>query len=165
MCCNAIARFNPTASDLRLIITATKIIVHLERIGDEAKKIAHMTERRAQQYPLGMPRFLEINQVSELTQKMLKNVLDSYARQDPVTARKQIENSILVNAVFDKIFRHLIAFMSESPHSISATLEFLLIIKAIERISAHGRFIAELILDSSDKNDDTTCRLKQSVPV
>lgn len=165
MCCNAIARFNPTASDLRLIITATKIIVHLERIGDEAKKIAHMTERRAQQYRLGMPRFLEINQASELTQQMLKNVLDSYARQDPVTARKQIENSNLINAVFDKILRHLIAFMSESPHSITATLEFLLIIKAIERISAHGRFIAELILDSSGKNDDAARRLKQSVPV
>lgn len=160
LCCNAIARFNPTANDLRLIITATKIIVHLERIGDEAKKIAHMTERRVQQYHLGMPRFLEINHVTELTQHMLKEVLDSYARQDPIPARKLIIHNDLVSAEFDSILRHLIAFMSENPHSITSSLEFYLITKAIERISAHVKFIAELILESSNKNYSIEYRQK-----
>lgn len=96
LCCNAIACYKPTASDLRLLVTATKIIVHLDRIGDEAKKIAHMTERRAQQYHLAMPRLSEINHVTELAREMLKDVLDSYARLDPASARKIIDRNDLV---------------------------------------------------------------------
>lgn len=152
LCCNAIARFNPIANDLRLIVTATKIIVHLERIGDEAKKIAHVTERRAQQYHLGIPRFVEIKHATDLTQSMLKEVLDSYARQEPISANILADRNELVKAEFENILRHLIEFMSENPHSITSSLDFFLITKAIERISTHVRFIAELILESSNKN-------------
>jgi phosphate transport system protein len=154
LCCNAIACYKPTASDLRLIITATKVIVHLERIGDEAKKIAHMAERRAQQYHLAMPRFSEINHATELTQDLLKDVLDSFARLDPASARKVIHRRDLVKAEFDSILRHLIEFMTENPHTISTSLEFFLITKAIERISDHVKFIAELVLESSNRYYD-----------
>ena len=151
LCCNAIARYKPSANDLRLIITATKIIAHLERIGDEIKKIAHMTERRAQQYHLGMPRFLVINHITKLTQSMLNDVLDSYARQDTIQARKLIDRYDLVKEEFDNTLRHLIEFMTENPHNITSTLEFFLIAKAIERISAHVKYIAELILENANK--------------
>ena len=158
LCCNAIALYKPTASDLRLIITSTKIIVHLERIGDEAKKISHMTERRAQQYQLAAPRFSEINYAIELTGNMLNDVLDSYARLDLISALKLIDRSDMVKEEFDSIFRHLIEFMTENPHTITTSLEFFLITKAIERIADHVKFIAELIIESSSRYYDNQYR-------
>lgn len=154
LCCNAIACYKPTASDLRLIVTATKVIVHLERIGDEAKKIANMAERRSHQYHLAMPRFSEINHATELTQDILRDVLDSFARLDPASARKVIDRRDLVKQEFDSILRHLIEFMTENPHTISTSLDFFLVTKAIERISDHVRFIAELVLESSNRYYD-----------
>jgi len=154
LCCNAIACYKPKASDLRLLVTATKIIVHLEHIGNEAKKIAHMTERRAQQCLLAMPRFSAINHASELTQTILKDVLDSYARIDPESARKAIERNDSVKVECDSILHHLIEFMSENPHTISTSLEYFLITKAIERIGDHGKFIAELVIESSNRYHD-----------
>jgi phosphate transport system protein len=158
LCCNAIACYKPTASDLRWIVTSTKIIVHLERIGDEIKKIAHMTERRIQQYHLAMPRFSEIKLVAERTQAMLKDVLDSYARLDPQFARNVIERNDLVKAEFDNILRQLIKFMTENPHTISTSLDFFLITKAIERISNHVKFIAELVMEPSNRYCNTQHR-------
>ena len=165
LCCNAIARYKPTASDLRLIVTSTKIIVHLERIGDEVKKIANMTERRAQQYQLAIPRFTEINHATKLTQSMLKDVLDSYARLDPIAARRLIDRNDLVKEEFDCILRHLIEFMTENPHTISTSLDFFLITKAIERISDHVKFIAELVLKTSNRYYDIQYRQVQEFEI
>jgi phosphate transport system protein len=151
LCCNAIACYKPTAGDLRWIVTGTKIIVHLERIGDEVKKIAHMTERRIQQYHLAMPRFVEIKLVAERTQAMLKDVLDSFARFDPASARNVIDRNDLAKEEFDKILRQLIKFMTENPHTISTSLDFFLITKAIERISDHVKFIAELVMEPANR--------------
>jgi len=156
LCCNALACHKPTASDLRLIITATKIIVHLERIGDEAKKIAHMTERRAHSHHLAIPRFSKINHATELTQVTLKDVLDSFARLDPVSAGKLMDRNDTVKEELDSTLRHLVEYMTENPHTISTSLEFFLITKAIERISDHVKFIAELVIEASNRYDDIT---------
>lgn len=165
LCCNAIACYKPAASDLRLIITATKIIVHLERIGNESKKIAHMAERRAQQYQLAMPRFSEINHATELTQVMLKDVLDSFARLDPVMARKVIDRNDLAKEEFDIILRHLVEFMTENPHTISTSLEFFFITKAIERISDYVKFIAELVMEASNRYYDIKYQQVQELEI
>jgi phosphate transport system protein len=165
LCCNAIACYKPTASDLRLIITATKIIVHLERIGDEAKKIAHMTERRAHSHRLAIPRFSKINHATELTQAMLKDVLDSFARFDPISARKLIDNHDTVKEEFDSTLRHLIEYMTENPHTISTSLEFFLITKAIEHIGDHVKFIAELVIESSNRYDDIPYQQAQELEI
>lgn len=154
LCCNALACHKPTASDLRLIITATKIIVHLERIGDEAKKIAHMTERRAHSHHLAIPRFSKINHATELTQSMLKAVLDSFSRLDPLSAGKLIDRNDAVKEELGSTLRHLIEYMTDNPHTISSSLEFLLITKAIERISDHVKSIAELVIAASNRYDD-----------
>jgi phosphate transport system protein len=154
LCCNAIACYKPTASDLRLIVTSTKIIMHLERIGDEAKKIAHISERRAQQYNLVMPRFSDIGHATGLTMESLKDVLDSFARLDFISARKVIDRNGLGKEKFDSILRNLVEFMTENPHAISTLLECLLITKAIERISDHVKFIAELVMESSNRYYD-----------
>ena len=165
LCCNALACYKPTASDLRLIITATKIIVHLERIGDEAKKIAQITERRAHSHRLTIPRFSKINDATELTQVMLKDVLDSFARLDPISARKLINNYGTVKVALDSTLRHLIEYMTSNPHTISATLEFLLITKAIEDISDHVKSIAELVIESSNRYDDISYRQAQEFEI
>jgi len=157
LCCNALACYNPTASDLRRIVTATKIIVHLERIGDEAKKIAHMTERRTQQYQLAMPRFAEIKLVAEQTQKILKDVLDSYARHDSLSACNIIVRHDIAKEEFDSILRQLIKFMTETPHTISTSLDFFLITKAIERIGDHVKYVAELVAQPSNRYIETQC--------
>ncbi len=155
LCCSLIARRKPTASDLRLIVNATKIIVHMERIGDEAKKVAHIAERRAQQYRLAIPRPLRLNQTTELTRSMLEDVLDSYARLDPRSARKVIEQNDLLKEEFVILFHHLVEFMTENPHTISASLETLFVVKAIERMGDHIKFISELVIGSSNRYYDT----------
>lgn len=152
LCCSAIARYQPTAGDLRALVTATKIIVPLERIGDEAKKIAHMAEQRALQYQLVMPRFSEIRHSAEATRKMLQEVLDSFARLDPASARRVMEENDLLKKEFDSILRNLVVYMSENPRAISASLDTLFIAKAIERVVDHIRQISALVIESSGRH-------------
>ena len=158
LCCSAIARHNPKASDLRLIVNATKIIVHLERIGDEAKKIAGIVERHTQQYRLAAPRTLKISNISGLTQTMLQDALHSFARMDQLSARKICAQNDLLKEEFFKVFHHLIEFMAASPHTISVSLETLFIVKAIERIGDHIKFISELVINSSNRYYDKEYR-------
>ena len=158
LCCNALACYKPTAGDLRRIVTATKIIVHLERIGDEAKKIAHMTERRTRQYELAMPRFIEIKLVAEHTQEILKEVLDSYARQDSLSACNIIVRHDIAKEEFNGILRQIIKFMTETPHTISTSLDFFLITKAIERIGDHVKYVAELVAQQSNRYNAAQCQ-------
>jgi len=154
LCCNAIACYKPTASDLRSIVTSTKIIMHLERIGDEAKKIAHISERRAHQYNLAMPRFLEISHATESILESLRDVLDSFALLDFISAQKVIDRIGLGKENFENILRNLVEFMTDHPHTISTSLEFLLVTKAIERINDHVKSIAELVMESSNRYYD-----------
>lgn len=151
LCCNVIACHKPTASDLRWIITTTKIIVHLERIGDEIKKIANITERRAQKNQLSTPRFKEINLAAAKTQAMLKHVLDSFARTDTQSALGLIGQSDAMKKDFESILLHLISFMTDKPHTITASLEFFLITKALESISEHIKSIAMHVIKQSDR--------------
>lgn len=151
LCCNAIACHKPTASDLRWIVTTTKIIVHLERIGDEIKKIALMTERRAQRNQLSTTRLNEVNLAATKTQAMLKQVLDSFARTDTQSALGLIGQSDAMKKEFDIILLHLISFMTDKPHTITTSLEFFLITKALESISEHIKSIATLVINQSDR--------------
>jgi phosphate transport system protein len=155
LCCAAIARHKPKASDLRLIVNATKIIMHLERIGDEAKKIANIAERRAHQYHLTILRPLKINHATKMTQTLLSEVLLCFARLDPISARSISGQNDLLKSEIVGLFHHLIEFMSEDPHKISASLEILFIAKAIERIGDHIKSISELVIHSSNRYYDT----------
>lgn len=154
LCCSVIACHKPTASDLRLILTATKIIVQLERIGDESKKIASIAERRAQNHRLAIPRFSKIRHSAELTQKMLQDVLDSIARFDPSSARSVRNQNTLVTEEYCVLLRNLIQFMSGNPSTISTSIETLFIAKAIERIGEHIRIISELVIDASNRYNE-----------
>jgi len=145
-CSHLIARRQPAAGDLRMILTIVKLITDLERIGDEAAKIARFAQKTFKTDRMWTPRFAEIKTMANLAHKMLHMSLDAFARSD---ANKVIEIAQMDENVDDQYrmtIRHLITFMLEDPRSISMSLEVLSIAKAIERIGDHSKNIAEYVV-------------------
>jgi phosphate transport system protein len=146
-CCSIIARRQPAANDLRFIVSATKVVVHLERIGDETKKIARMAELLAKPDRLTLPRFSEIGHAATLAQSMLHEALDALARLDGQAANAIIQRDAMLNSEYHAILRHLVGYMMDNPRSISASLEILFIAKAIERIGDHIKSVLKQVSD------------------
>ena len=145
-CSQMIARRQPTAGDLRLIMTVVKTITDLERIGDEAEKIARMAQMLSQKNALAIPRYHEIERAAQIATDMLHKVLDAFARLDVVMAAQVVRQDDLVDEEFRGIMRYLITFMMEDPRTISTALEILFIAKAIERIGDHAQNMAEYVI-------------------
>ncbi|MFY9259708.1 MAG: phosphate signaling complex protein PhoU [Gallionella sp.] len=145
-CSQVIARRQPTASDLRLVMTVVKTITDLERIGDEAEKIARMAKMLSQKHGLAIPRYTEIKHASEIAIDMLRKALDAFARLDVVLAAQVVRQDDQVDEEFRAIMRYLITFMMEDPRTISTSLEILFVAKAIERIGDHAQNIAEYVI-------------------
>ncbi len=145
-CSQVIARRQPTASDLRLVMTVVKTITDLERIGDEAEKIARMAKMLSQKHGLAIPRYHEIKHASEIAVDMLRKALDAFARLDVVMAAQVVRQDDQVDEEFRAIMRYLITFMMEDPRTISTSLEILFVAKAIERIGDHAQNIAEYVI-------------------
>jgi len=146
ICNQIIARRQPTASDLRMIMMVIKTITDLERIGDEAEKIARMARLLYSNDRMHMPRFVEIKHMASIAMDMLHKALDSFARLDLNTAAQIVRQDELVDAEFRSIMRHLITFMMEDPRKISNSLEILFIAKAIERIGDHAKNMSEYVV-------------------
>jgi phosphate transport system protein len=151
LCVNAIARQQPAASDLQSIVIATKIVVHLERIGDEAKKIARIAERLAQQNILTRQRFSGIHVAAQLAQQKLTEVIDCFARLDSFTAYKLFGSEDLINEEFNKILEHMIQSMTGDPRTISSSLEIVFVAKAIDHIGSHIKHLSKLVIDASGR--------------
>lgn len=145
-CSQMIARRQPTAGDLRLIMTVVKTITDLERIGDEAEKIARMAKMLSQKNVLSKPRYHEIERASEIAVDMLRKALDAFARLDVVMAAQVVRQDDQVDEEFRGIMRYLITFMMEDPRTISTSLEILFVAKAIERIGDHAQNMAEYVI-------------------
>ncbi len=145
-CSQTIARRQPTASDLRLIMTVVKTVTDLERIGDEAEKIARMAKMLSQRNLLAIPRYHEIMRASEIAVDMLRKTLDAFARLDVGMAAQVVRQDDQVDEEFRSIMRYLITFMMEDPRTISTALEILFIAKAIERIGDHAQNMAEYVI-------------------
>ena len=145
-CNQLIARRQPAAGDLRLIMTVIKTITDLERIGDEAEKIARMAKLLSQKERLILPRYHEIKHAAELALDMLRKSLDAFARLDPTVAAQVVRQDERVDEEFRTIMRYLITFMMEDPRTISTALEILFIAKAIERIGDHAKNMAEYVV-------------------
>jgi phosphate transport system protein len=145
-CSQVIARRQPTASDLRLVMMVVKTITDLERIGDEAEKIARMAKMLSQKHGLAVPRYNEIKHASELAVDMLRKSLDAFARLDVQMAAEVVRQDDLVDDEFRAIMRYLITFMMEDPRTISTSLEILFVAKAIERIGDHAKNISEYVI-------------------
>jgi phosphate transport system protein len=146
-CCNQIiARRQPAAGDLRMVMTVIKTITDLERIGDEAEKIARMGKLLSQRKSLILPRYTEIKHAAEMALDMLRKSLDAFARLDLAYAAQVVRQDELVDEEFRTIMRYLITFMMEDPRTISTALEILFVAKAIERIGDHAKNMSEYVI-------------------
>ena len=144
-CSHIIARRQPAASDLRLLIAVIKTITDLERIGDEAEKIARMAKLIYAAERMHMPR-MEMRNMAGLALAMLRKALDAFARLDVKAALEVVKQDDAVDAEFRAVLRQLITFMMEDPRTISRCLEVLFIAKAIERIGDHSKNMAEYVI-------------------
>jgi phosphate transport system protein len=141
-----IARRQPTARDLRLLMAISKATANLERVGDEAEKIARMVLSIINS---GAPRALpslELRVASDLASSLLRKALDAFARLDTTAALSILKEDDLIDREFDGFVRKLITYMMEDPRMISPSLDLLFLAKAIERIGDHAKNIAELII-------------------
>ncbi|MEO8653318.1 MAG: phosphate signaling complex protein PhoU [Ramlibacter sp.] len=141
-----IARRQPTARDLRLLIAISKTTANLERAGDEAEKIARMVKSIVAS---GEGRTLpasELRVEADLASGLLRKALDAFARLDAGAAVSILKEDNLIDREFDGFVRKLITYMMEDPRTISASLDLLFVAKAIERIGDHAKNIAEFII-------------------
>jgi phosphate transport system protein len=141
-CSHIIARRQPTAGDLRMLMTVVKMITDLERIGDEAQKVARMARMIHEAERANMPR-VELAHIADTAIEMLRKALDSFARLDPVAAAQVVRDDIALDDEYRAIVRQLITFMIEDPRTISRSIEILFIVKALERIGDHAKNMCE----------------------
>jgi phosphate transport system protein len=142
-----IVRRQPAASDLRLIVAVSKAVTDLERIGDEATKIARMArELQAVGRPAPSPRLAPLDHVAEIALGMLRKSLDAFARLDAAAAARVIGEDRAIDAEFQAIVRQLITFMMEDPRTITTSINILWVAKALERIGDHAKNIAEQVI-------------------
>jgi len=141
-----IARRQPTAGDLRLLVAMSKTTANLERAGDEAAKIARkVTSIVNGVAPLALP-FSELRVCGGLATELLRKTLDAFTRLEVQTAVSILQNDGVFDREFDGFIRKLITYMMEDPRTISASLDLIFIAKSIERIGDHSRNIAEFII-------------------
>ena len=141
-----IARRQPTARDLRLLIAISKTTANLERAGDEAAKIARMVKSIIQS---GSARALpssDLRVAAELASGLLRKALDAFARLDTTAAVSILKEDDEIDKEFDGFVRKLITYMMEDPRTISPSLDLLFVAKAIERVGDHAKNIAEFII-------------------
>jgi len=141
-CSHIIARRQPTAGDLRMLMTVVKMITDLERIGDEAEKIARMARMIHEANKAHLPR-IELAHMASVAVAMLRKALDAFARLDVLAAAQVVRQDLVVDDEFRAVIRQLITFVMEDPRTISRTIEVLFIAKAIERIGDHAKNMSE----------------------
>ena len=143
---SVIARRQPTARDLRLLMAFSKAIANLERMGDEATRMARMVKSIIES---GAARSLpssDLRVAADLASGLLRKALDAFARLDTKAAVAILKEDDLIDREFDGFVRKLITYMVEDPRTISASLDLLFLAKAIERIGDHSKNVAELII-------------------
>ena len=144
-CTQVIARRQPAASDLRLVIAVVKVITDLERIGDEAEKIGSYSIKLAKRQTVsGM--HAELSHLSELVLGMLHDALDAFARLDTELALEIIAKGKEVNREFNSLSRLMITHMMEDPRNIKHVLKVTWCARSLERIGDHSRNICEYVV-------------------
>jgi len=129
-----------------MVMMIVKTITDLERIGDEATKIARTAQKIFDEDRLYKPRFNEIKAMVTLVREMLSTALDGFARLDDSKTVAVARQDEQVDEQFRAAMRQLITFMLEDPRTISMSLEVLFVAKAIERIGDHAKNIAEYVV-------------------
>jgi phosphate transport system protein len=143
-----IARRQPTARDLRLLIAISRCIANLERVGDEAARIARTVQRLINtgvSSRLRLP-VADLKFESELAIAQLRKALDAFARLDTEKAFEVLKQDDEIDREFEGLMRKLITFMMEDPRTISASIDLVFVAKAIERVGDHAKNLAEAII-------------------
>ena len=152
----------PLASDLRLISVAMKISQNLERVGDEATKIANRARDLSQEPPLKL--VLPLSQMAQLALQMLKSALDSFVNQDPAAARAVIPEDKQMDALNKDISRQLTERMQQNSEDISRCLHLMVAAKSLERIADHAKNVAEEVVYLCEAEDIRHARLRAGSP-
>ena len=161
-----IARRQPTARDLRLLIAFSKATANLERMGDEAHKMSRMVRSIVSS---GSARVLPSNELrvaADLASGLLRKTLDALARLDTKAAVAILKEDDQIDQEFDGFVRKLITYMMQDPRTISASLDLLFLAKAIERIGDHSKNLAELIIylvEGKDVRHQTMAAIESAV--
>ena len=145
-CNHIVVKRQPAASDLRLIMAISKIVTDLERIGDEAEKVARMAKSIHEHGAHHPQRFPAVRHAAQIGVKMLRQALDAFARLDVVSAAEVLKEDSALDDEFRSVLRQLITHMMEDPRTISTALEMIWVAKAIERIGDHSKNIAEQVI-------------------
>jgi len=146
-CVHIIARRQPAASDLRLVMGVSKIVTDLERAGDEAKKIAKGVRRiQANGQRIQSPDAAEVRHLAQVAIDLLRRSLDAFARLDIETAFGVIRDDAELDREFKSLVRQLITYMMEDPRSISVSMDIITIARAIERAGDHAKSISQQVV-------------------
>jgi phosphate transport system protein len=140
-----LARHQPTAIDLRMLLAVSKMLTDMERCGDEAEKIANTVRRMYEADHRFIPA-IEVRHMAESVGRMLHDVLDAFARVEPVLAAQVVRNDKEVDREWKSALRNLITYMMEDPRTISRGIDMIFIARAIERIGDHAKNMAERVI-------------------
>jgi phosphate transport system protein len=143
-----IARRQPTARDLRLLIAISKTIANLERVGDEAARIARTVQRLINtgvSSRLRLP-VSDLGFEADLAVAQLRKSLDAFARLDTAQALQVLKADDQIDQEFDGLLRKLITYMMEDPRTISSSIDLVFVAKAIERVGDHAKNVAEVVI-------------------
>jgi phosphate transport system protein len=146
-CTHILVRRQPAASDLRMVLAVSRVVRDLERMGDEAAKIAiHALEVANSNQASSKICHQAIRHMGTAVVKMISDALDAFARHDIEGAIEVVRNDKMVDEQYASAIRELITYMMEDPRSISQAINILWILRAIERIGDHARNISEQVI-------------------
>lgn len=144
-CTRIVALRQPAATDLRLVMTVSKTITELERIGDEAKRVAKMS-RKDMDGALEDDVRADLEHMGDLVRDMLRQVLDAFARTDVDTAVQVVKADREVDKKYNKVVKQLIRQMSRHPDSVPAVMNIMWAVRSLERLADRCQNIAEHII-------------------
>ncbi|MEH6583017.1 MAG: phosphate signaling complex protein PhoU [Halioglobus sp.] len=144
-CARILARRQPAASDLRLVLAVAKVITDLERIGDEAAKVARQAIKLSEE-GVSPSNFVEIRHIGSCVAEMLRKSLDAFARLDVETAVDVVKQDREVDREYGSAMRSLGTFMMEDPRAISSVLNEMWALRSLERVGDHASNIAEHVI-------------------
>jgi len=142
---NILARHQPTAIDLRMLLAVSKMLTDMERSGDEAEKVATVA-RRIHDGEVRYSPTVELRHMADRVRAMLHQSLDAFARMDAMQAAAVVRSDKEVDKEWKAALRQLISFMIEDPRTISPSIDLIFIARALERIGDHAKNMSERVI-------------------